>query len=802
MSADIGICNQESELQKIVDKLIADNLPVDIDIETGYEGQPAEKRALHPEDAHISGISLTNSTNWARYVPLRHEMAHNLEPEIAGRVLEPLLRTGLTVAHNAKFECRFIRLPVEDGGLGIPLGDSGYPLRSDTIIEEFVLNEEPLIGLKPLSKSRFGYDQAEIMSLFPDVPKNKSFSINFSSLQLTHEVISYCCDDVIWSLRLHQENYDRVKDNLIYKMEMQILPIAIAMEEAGLYYDWDMMKAEAERAHAFGDKFLEELRQDLYELTGESYADFNPGSPKQASALIFGKLGLKTSRMTKGSDTTPPQMSTDEKAMKQLAHQHPVVRKMLDWRQIRKFCGTYLDKYPAAYSYASDGRTHPDMNLIQVKAGRFAVSDPNYQQSPKQYHFELAAGEVYEPEFRKMIKPGPGKKFLYFDYAQQELRIIAGEAGETALLEAFLEDRDPHKETAARMFRLELDDVTKELRDRGKTLNFAISYGQGAEALADDLGVTKSEAQELLNQYFATFKNIRSWIDNQIALGKQEGVVYTKFGRKVTIWEYQSTSNAVYSKGDRMCVNGQCQGGAADYTKTAMIRSTKALTAAGLIDTCTLVMNIHDALCYEIPAESDIFTYIDVLRPAVEFDVPGWPKMVAEWGVGPSWGEIKEVDLVAREEPKFEHVINSAKIVSVSEDGMAFIPMEYVERVRVDDSLAWPKFAEASVEAAKLPEPQYTAPIPIVDLRLSEARQELVLTLPAMPTPEQGQRLVKLIGEGNNSLKLVTPQGFVPFLACALTSDMESVVQMIVPGATLTLAVSDETLDEIAKEAE
>lgn len=279
--------------------------------------------------------------------------------------------------------------------------------------------------------------------------------------------------------------------------------------------------------------------------------------------------------------------------------------------------------------------------------------------SPKKYHYDLNAakaahaagvkpppGTCFTFNFRDVIVAPPGHYILGFDLSQAELRAIAGLAQEKVLLDAFAAGQDVHRVTASQMLGIPLDQITPELRDVGKTLNFALVFGLSPKGLADRLAISQYEAQSLMDKYFAGMPAVAAFMRSMVEQGQSQGFVTSRFGRKLPIWEYQSENPFVRQKGDRACVNYVAQGGATgDYMKIAMVLAVAALKAAGLADRVKLVMNVHDALEFYVDRSLQPPEVIKVLQPAVIFDVPGWPAMKADWHMARTWGSPMELDV-------------------------------------------------------------------------------------------------------------------------------------------------------------
>lgn len=377
-----GLITSPEQLGRFVDRLIADGRAIGFDIETGYAGDDREAAALHPEEGFVVGISFTNSTDWARYVPLRHELSENMDEREAARQFWRMLESGLGVAHNAKFERRFLSKWFRDtlwddpeAGERVRASNGYFPVRSDTILEAYLDASQRRFGLKALTKALFGHDQAEFASLFPAVAKSKQKTLRFNTLELTPAVVAYACEDAAWCLALHEHFYPKVKDRLLYRVEMQVMAILCEMEDFGILYDWAAMASAHARAQDFLNRQNEEIQRELSELVGTPVS-INLGSPKQLSDILYGVLGMKTTRKSKATGA----MSTDAIAMAGLANEYPVVRKILEWKEMRTLVTRYLEKYQREFNYAPDGMAHPNHMQTVVPTGRFAVSEPPYQQ--------------------------------------------------------------------------------------------------------------------------------------------------------------------------------------------------------------------------------------------------------------------------------------------------------------------------------------------------------------------------------------------------------------------------------------
>ncbi len=748
-----GLITSIDELTTFTERLAGGSGPVAFDIETGYHGPDREKFSIHPETAIVVGISFTDDTSWARYVPLGHDDYDNLDNREVAELLWPILSSERGVPHNASFELRHLARWFRQH-LGTDRVSDGYfTVRSDTQIEAYLAAEYESFGLKTLVKKVFDHDMIELYELFPDLPVNKRKYLRFNILDPTDpKVVEYACEDSAWTLALHERYHQRVAGMPLYAVEMAVVQECItAMEDHGVVYAWDDMRRAAEELRLFRDKYNAEIMAELSELLDRPVA-INLASAAQVGKLLFDELGLRTSVYTAGTRDKARgerKMSTGKVALAGLAKQHPVVQKIRNWKEQTRLLSTYLEAYERKYSWSDDGRAHPNHLSAVVITGRFAVADPPYQQSPKKYHFDLAEGAVAHEEdrepppgtcfrfnFRDMITAPPEHYIIGFDLSQAELRAIAGYAEEPELLKAFAEGRDVHTLTASLMLGVPLDQVTPKQRDVGKTLGFALLYGMSPKGLADRLGIDIEEAEELFAAYFKVFSRIKAWVDKQIDYGHRHGHVVSKFGRRLPIWEYQSDKRYIQQKGDRACVNYPVQGSATgDFMKIAMVRAVRALRNAGLHDRVHLVMNVHDALEFYVHRSVAPEQVIEVLQPAVIFPVPGWPTMKADWHVGRRWGSPIELNVDA----------DGQIIVDAGREA------DLKPGIEVDD--------DTGEEVEIMPDLDTT------DLRstLDGEGRTVVVTIDAMPSDDGFMRFLHLARTtpGRNRLILVTPEGDV-----------------------------------------
>lgn len=663
MAVDCGLITDLRVVDKLFSKLAKIEDGFGFDIEGGYDGPSMPGYSLHPETAVLAGVSVSGDPGWARYVPVRFRGGQGVDEVEFARLLAQLLGSGKGIAHNAKFElthlARFLRERLSRAELlefGLDI-DGYFPIFSDTMIEAYLLGIYRALGLKYLSHEVFGYQQIEIWDLFPPMTEKQKKCIRFTDLELTPKVITYACDDAAWCLALSRLNRPKVKEKLLYRVEMGIIPILAHMEDHGVLFDWNSMERVKTEAEQFATLMRQEIMARLSEMTGKC-VDINLNSSAQVADVLYSQLNMTTTRLTKSN-----KMSTDEKALSGLAKKHTVVKRLLEYREVKKLIGSYLEKFPRDFRYAKDGRTHPSHKQTSIVSGRFAVTDPPYQQLPKKYYYKLDSGLEFFLKFRDFVIAAPDHYLIGFDYSQIELRVLAGLSGEPALVHAFENGIDVHVMTASLMFGIPIEEVTEEQRGIAKTQNFAILYGQGPKGIAERLGIPVEEAKAFVEKYFDIFSSVQSWVDKQTRTGIQAGYTVSKFGRIHPLWQLESESQAIRGTGERLCVNAPTQGGAADLMKIAMVRADRALRGAELHRKVHLQMNIHDALVWEVHRSVSPQCIVDLVNPEVCIPVPGWPQIRADWEIGTRWGSMIKLHLDSnsqilvpkKSEPKIEH---------------------------------------------------------------------------------------------------------------------------------------------------
>ncbi|MBY4798315.1 DNA polymerase I [Collinsella sp. AGMB00827] len=402
-------------------------------------------------------------------------------------------------------------------------------------------------------------------------------------------------------------------------IEMPLVSVLADMERTGMLVDPDRLH---ELSLKLGSQ-IAELEAQIRSLAGDD--SFNLSSPQQLSRVLFETMGLPTKGLKK---TQRGYYSTNARVLEELAHDHEVVRLILEYREKTKIKSTYLDTLGALRK--ADGRVHTTYNQTVTATGRLSSSNPNLQNIPTRSEL----GHTVKTAF----SAGPGCLFLAVDYSQIELRLLAHLSGDEHLIAAFNEGEDFHAETAARVFGVSIDEVTPELRSRAKAVNFGIVYGQQAYGLSQTLDIPQAEAREMIDRYFAAYPGVRTYLDETVAQAKRLGYAETMFGRRRPIPELASRNPNLRHFGERTAMNHPMQGSAADIIKLAMIRVAARLREEDF--SARMILQVHDELDFECPA-SELEHLSAMVRETMEGVVKLKVPLVADVSSGVTWAEAK-----------------------------------------------------------------------------------------------------------------------------------------------------------------
>ena len=427
-------------------------------------------------------------------------------------------------------------------------------------------------------------------------------------------------EGVEWVYRLHEELRPRVREELedLYtRIELPLVPVLAEIEQNGILLDVPVLESMSREI----SKELEDLTTRIYELAGE---EFNINSPKQLGEILFDKLNLPRSRKLRKSG----QYSTAVEVLENLAQTYPLPRLILDYRQRAKFKSTYVDVLPKL-TEGETGRLHTSLNQTGAATGRISSSDPNLQNIP--VRTELGRN------IRAAFVPKEGTTMLSADYSQVELRILAHLSGDDGLIQAFLDEADIHRSTAAEVLGIPPDEVNAEQRGRAKAVNFGIVYGQTPFGLAKTLGISREEAEDFIDRYFNRYPHVRDYIESALADARDRGLTRTLFGRIRPIPEINSRNGMRRSMAERMAINAPIQGSAADIIKLAMIRISNELQRRNL--ETRMVLQVHDELIFEVPEnEMQVVDQVrDWMSGVADLKVP----LVVDTKTGPNWRDLK-----------------------------------------------------------------------------------------------------------------------------------------------------------------
>ena len=567
-----------------------------------------ETTSLDPMQAKLVGMSFSVQAGSAAYLPLKHDYfdaPQQLDFAATLARIKPVLENPAIkkVGQNLKYDQHVL------ANHGIALNGIAH----DTLLQSYVFESHKPHGMDALSERHLGIKTIS----YEEVAGKGAKQVGFN--QVAVEIASeYAAEDADITLQLHQAMYPQIsadaKLEYIYsEIEMPVSNILFTIERNGVLIDSAMLNAQS---NEIGMKLVA-LENQAYELAGQP---FNLSSPKQLQEILFGKLGIKPLKKTPSG--TP---STDEDVLQELALDYPLPKVLLEYRGLAKLKSTYTDKLPRMINPAT-GRVHTSYNQAVAITGRLASSDPNLQNIP----VRSAEGRRIREAF---IAP-KGSVIVSADYSQIELRIMAHLSQDKGMLDAFANNEDIHRATAAEIFGVERDQVDSEQRRYAKVINFGLIYGMSAFGLAQNLNIERSAAQSYIERYFARYPGVREYMISTREIAKQKGYVETYFGRRLWVPEINSPNGMRRAGAERAAINAPMQGTAADLIKLAMIAVDKWLREENLQS--KLIMQVHDELVLEVPEnELELVKHKlpQLMQHVAKLDVP----LLAEVGVGSNW---------------------------------------------------------------------------------------------------------------------------------------------------------------------
>jgi DNA polymerase-1 len=500
------------------------------------------------------------------------------------------------VGHNVKFDCTVLLRY----GIGF-----GAPPR-DTMLEHYCLDAAARHGMDALAEQYLGYRPIPIEKLIGEKERGKE-QLSMGALKPS-EILDYAAEDADVTLQLDAVLRPLVKEagslRALEEAEEPLVKTLIEMEREGVRIDTAQLKEFSRQL----DRELLQLTQQILDCSGPG---FNPDSPKQLGELLFDRLGLDSSVSKK---TSKGQWSTDEKVLSKLVGSHPVVSAILEYRAASKLKSTYADKLPSLID--SDSRVHTTYSQSFAETGRLTSADPNLQNIP----VRTERGKLIRKAF---VARDDGHVLVSADYSQIELRLMAAFSGDEAMLEAFRNGEDIHRDTASRVYGIMPAFVSDEQRAKCKMVNFGIIYGISAFGLSQRLKISRKEASNLIDTYFRLYPKVKVYMDSAVAKARERGYAETVLGRRRTLSDISSRNATVRMAAERDAINTPIQGSAADLIKVAMVNIDRRLKAEGMRS--RMVLQIHDELVFDAPKE-EVERLQAILRKemteAIDFGVP------------------------------------------------------------------------------------------------------------------------------------------------------------------------------------
>ena len=553
-------------------------------------------------NAKLVGLSFSVKTGQAFYVPIKdaetvQEFKHIYEDT-----------STLKIGQNLKYDLTVL------ANYGINLSGEMF----DTMIAHYLLHPEMRHGMDMLAEAYLHYQTIHIDELIGK--KQKGQPQKTMDQLAPEEVYIYACEDADITLQLKELFQPLLAKNGVEKLfkeiEMPLMPVLATVEREGVRLDTQSLK---ETSLQFTEQ-MSQLEKEIHQLAG---VEFNIASPKQVGEVLFDNLKLNS----KAKKTKTGQYVTSEDALEAIRSKHPVVEKILEYRGLKKLLGTYIDALPLLINPKTN-HIHTSFNQAVTTTGRLSSSDPNLQNIPVR--------DAQGKEVRKAFIVDEGCEFFSADYSQIELRLMAHLSKDENLIEAFREGHDIHAATAAKIYKKNIEEVTREERSRAKTANFGIIYGISAFGLAERMGVSRTEAKQLIDEYFLTYPGVKAYMDKSIETARQHGYTETLFGRRCYLPDINSNNATVRSYAERNAINAPIQGTAADIIKIAMVRIGKRLQDEGLKS--KMILQVHDELNFSVyPDEKEKIEKMvkEEMENATQLSVP----LLADCGWGKNWLE-------------------------------------------------------------------------------------------------------------------------------------------------------------------
>ena len=565
-----------------------------------------ETDGINPITAHLVGMSFAFVENEAYYVPVP---ADQTEAKQIVTEFKAVLENTETqkIGQNIKFDMMVLRkYDVEVAG----------PL-FDTMIAHYLLNPELRHGMDYLAETYLHYKPIPIEELIGSKGKNQG-SMRDVPIE---KVCTYAAEDADITLKLKNFFEPELKkenlEPLFYSIEMPLVYVLAEMELSGVMLDTAALKESSVQM----TEQLIALEAEIFELAG---CEFNVNSPKQVGEVFFEQLKIAD----KPKKTKTGSYVTSEEVLEKFRTKHPIVEKLLTYRGIKKLLSTYINALPLLIN-ATTGKIHSSFNQTVTSTGRLSSTNPNIQNIPIRDEAGRGIRKAFTADNTDCI-------FFSADYSQIELRIMAHLSGDANMVEAFNSSEDIHAATAAKIYNVPLEEVTREMRSKAKTANFGIIYGISVFGLSERLNIPRAEAKELIDGYFRTYPRVKEYMDECIALAKENGYVETIFNRKRFLADINSNNGIVRGYAERNAINAPIQGSAADIIKVAMVNIFKRFKEEKLRS--RMILQVHDELNFNVYKNEEALVkqiVIDEMQAAYKMQVP----LIADCGEGFNWLE-------------------------------------------------------------------------------------------------------------------------------------------------------------------
>ncbi|MBC8416246.1 MAG: DNA polymerase I, partial [Candidatus Cloacimonetes bacterium] len=591
------LIDNKEDFQKMMEELKNKDI-VAIDTET---------TSADPLMAELVGISLCANNNKAFYISIAHQMAENVAKKIVLEELKKNFQGKLLIAHNIKYDFMVLQ------NAGWRIENSVF----DTMIADYLLNPTSRHALSACSKRELHHEMIPLSDLIGKGKKQVTFD-----MVPVDQAAEYSAEDANVTFRLHKIFESKLIQaslfDLFKEIEIPLFHSLAKMELNGVKIDTKILAEISKR----NQKKIGELTREIYELAG---SQFNLNSPQQLAKVLFEDMGIEPTKKIRTG------FSTDVTVLEELTKEHEIARLLMEYRQLAKLESTYVTALPNLVN-PKTGRVHSSFNQTVASTGRLSSSNPNMQNIPIRTELGKEIRYAFVPEDENSV-------ILAADYSQIELRILAMLSKDEKMINAFRNKEDIHRETASVIYDISKENITSDQRRYAKIINFGLMYGMGAFRVSNELGISRKEAAEFIDNYFSKFPTIKNYIDSVIKQAKKDGYVSTIFGRKLYLPELNSSNKMRVSEAERIATNMPIQGSAADIIKIAMINLNEKIKDDPDIK---MIIQVHDELVFEVKKDKLDFAKELIVREmenALPKEYSDIVPLVVDVGIGNNWFE-------------------------------------------------------------------------------------------------------------------------------------------------------------------